>query len=158
MSSSPVLSKKRLQMRVESVEAQTFPVGVVWKLGEEGASTCVVFVNRPWFKMTRSVSKSPRVGDYGSLKVNGRGLVRVRGILVTKVTDSWPACHEFESSAAEDPPCRGAMHVKSAESTNVFPLVWCGVVISRGGYQLRCRPRHLDQGSKGRDPPPKALV
>ncbi|GFV88631.1 hypothetical protein TNCV_1244411 [Trichonephila clavipes] len=30
-----------------------------------------------------------------------------RSSLVIKVTDSWPACHEFESSTAEDPPCRG---------------------------------------------------
>ncbi|GFT23010.1 hypothetical protein TNCV_1857881 [Trichonephila clavipes] len=40
----------------------------------------------------------------------------------SKVTDSWQACHEFEPSADEDPPCRGAMHVKSVESSNVLPL------------------------------------
>ncbi|GFU31920.1 uncharacterized protein TNCV_1111701 [Trichonephila clavipes] len=39
-----------------------------------------------------------------------------RGSLVVKVTDSWLACPAFEPSNAEDPPCRGAMHV--------FPLVW----------------------------------
>ncbi|GFV48160.1 hypothetical protein TNCV_3554391 [Trichonephila clavipes] len=27
--------------------------------------------------------------------------------------DSWPACHEFKPSTAEDPPCKGLMHVKS---------------------------------------------
>ncbi|GFU81022.1 hypothetical protein TNCV_1277671 [Trichonephila clavipes] len=37
---------------------------------------------------------------------------------------SWLACHEFESSTTKDPPCRGAMHVKSVESSNVLPLVW----------------------------------
>ncbi|GFS59920.1 hypothetical protein TNCV_3957191 [Trichonephila clavipes] len=35
---------------------------------------------------------------------------------VIKVTDSWPACHEFEPSTAEDTPCKGAMHVKSVET------------------------------------------
>ncbi|GFT95939.1 hypothetical protein TNCV_312621 [Trichonephila clavipes] len=29
---------------------------------------------------------------------------------------------EFEPSAAEDPPCRAAMHAKSVESSNVLPL------------------------------------
>ncbi|GFV18986.1 hypothetical protein TNCV_4758711 [Trichonephila clavipes] len=46
------------------------------------------------------------------------------GILTVKVTDSWPACHEFEPSTAEDPPCKGAMHVKSGVSLNVYPLIW----------------------------------
>ncbi|GFX33289.1 hypothetical protein TNCV_1796621 [Trichonephila clavipes] len=40
--------------------------------------------------------------------------------------DSWLACHEFESSTTEDSLCRGAMFVKSVESSNVHPLVWCG--------------------------------
>ncbi|GFS51504.1 hypothetical protein TNCV_549481 [Trichonephila clavipes] len=35
------------------------------------------------------------------------------------------ACHVFEPSIRpKDPPCRGAMHVKSVESSNV--LLWCG--------------------------------
>ncbi|GFY04429.1 uncharacterized protein TNCV_4415171 [Trichonephila clavipes] len=68
---------------------------------------------------------------------------RGRGSLVVKVTDSWSTCHEFEPNTAEDPPCRGAMHVKSVESSNVLPFVWCGVVVRRGACQLRCRPRHL---------------
>ncbi|GFV10241.1 hypothetical protein TNCV_3661931 [Trichonephila clavipes] len=38
------------------------------------------------------------------------------GSQVVKVTVSWPACHEFEPSAAEDPMSRGAMHVKSVEA------------------------------------------
>ncbi|GFV14133.1 hypothetical protein TNCV_526081 [Trichonephila clavipes] len=37
--------------------------------------------------------------------------------------DSWLACHEFESSTIEDPPCREAMHEKSVENSNVIPLV-----------------------------------
>ncbi|GFU77571.1 hypothetical protein TNCV_3499431 [Trichonephila clavipes] len=47
-----------------------------------------------------------------------------RGSFVVKVTDSWLACHEFEPSTTEDPPCRGAMYVKSVDSSNVLPLVW----------------------------------
>ncbi|GFW97769.1 hypothetical protein TNCV_1425321 [Trichonephila clavipes] len=34
-------------------------------------------------------------------------ILRGRGILFVKVTDSWTACYEFESSTAEDLPCRG---------------------------------------------------
>ncbi|GFW56852.1 complement C3 [Trichonephila clavipes] len=37
---------------------------------------------------------------------------------------SWLASHEFEPSTTKDPPCRGAMQVKSVESSNVLPLVW----------------------------------
>ncbi|GFX52054.1 hypothetical protein TNCV_4653831 [Trichonephila clavipes] len=48
------------------------------------------------------------------------------GNLVVKVTDSWPACHDFEPSTPKDAPCRVAMHFKSAESSNALPLVWCG--------------------------------
>ncbi|GFY08785.1 hypothetical protein TNCV_4659781 [Trichonephila clavipes] len=51
------------------------------------------------------------------------------GSPVVKLTNSWPACHEFEASTAEVPPCRGAMHAKSIESSNVLPLVWCDVIV-----------------------------
>ncbi|GFY30238.1 hypothetical protein TNCV_3091451 [Trichonephila clavipes] len=64
-----------------------------------------------------------------------------RRSLVVKVTDSWPAYYDFESSTAEDPPCRGGMHVKSIESPNVLPLVWCGS--QKKGCQLRCHSLHL---------------
>ncbi|GFV54775.1 ig-like domain-containing protein [Trichonephila clavipes] len=37
----------------------------------------------------------------------------------------WQACNEFEPSTTRDPPCRGAMHVKSVESSNGLSLVWC---------------------------------
>ncbi|GFX23570.1 uncharacterized protein TNCV_3770441 [Trichonephila clavipes] len=67
--------------------------------------------------------------------------IGVRGSLVVKVTDTWAAYHEFELSAAEDPPYKEAMHVKSVESSIVLPLVWCES--SKSGCQLRCRPRHL---------------
>ncbi|GFU76181.1 hypothetical protein TNCV_550381, partial [Trichonephila clavipes] len=39
---------------------------------------------------------------------------------------SWQAGHEFQPSTTKDPPCWGAMHVKSVESSNVLQLVWCG--------------------------------
>ncbi|GFX11404.1 hypothetical protein TNCV_2804651 [Trichonephila clavipes] len=61
---------------------------------------------------------------YGSSKT-----LRGRGSLVVKVTDSYPACHEFDTSFAEDPPGRRLMHVKSVESSNV--LRWCGGVVRR---------------------------
>ncbi|GFV21618.1 hypothetical protein TNCV_3337191 [Trichonephila clavipes] len=50
------------------------------------------------------------------------------GSRMVKVSDrGWP-CHEFELGQvqAKDPPCRGAMHVKSVESSSVLPLVCCG--------------------------------
>ncbi|GFX72908.1 hypothetical protein TNCV_1698051 [Trichonephila clavipes] len=36
---------------------------------------------------------------------------------------SWLACNEFDPSTTKDPPCRGEMHVKSVESSNILPLV-----------------------------------
>ncbi|GFU79967.1 hypothetical protein TNCV_578471 [Trichonephila clavipes] len=50
---------------------------------------------------------------------------RGRGSLVVKVTDFRPACHEFELSDTEDPPCRGLMHFKfvGAPTTSL----WCSV-------------------------------
>ncbi|GFX71853.1 transposable element Tcb2 transposase [Trichonephila clavipes] len=35
-------------------------------------------------------------------------------------------CHEFEPRTTKDPPCRAAMHIKSVESSNILPLMWCG--------------------------------
>ncbi|GFU36692.1 hypothetical protein TNCV_3311831 [Trichonephila clavipes] len=63
-----------------------------------------------------------------------------RGSLMVKETKSWLMCHEFKPTATEDPPCRGAMHVKSVEARTSSH--WCGVEI-RKSCQLRCRPRHL---------------
>ncbi|GFW83055.1 uncharacterized protein TNCV_4604821 [Trichonephila clavipes] len=68
------------------------------------------------------------VKDYRARLRNGDDDIIESHRLVAKVTDSWTACHEFDPSAAEDPPCREAMHVKSVESSNVLPLVWCGAV------------------------------
>ncbi|GFU75027.1 hypothetical protein TNCV_3752781 [Trichonephila clavipes] len=41
------------------LELKRPPVGVVWQLGEGGDSSSVVHATRPWFKITRSVAKSP---------------------------------------------------------------------------------------------------
>ncbi|GFV32381.1 hypothetical protein TNCV_1676671 [Trichonephila clavipes] len=56
-------------------------------------------------------------------------MLRRRSSSVVKVTDSWLACHEFEPSTTDDPPCRGAMSVKSVASSNFLPLVWYDVVV-----------------------------
>ncbi|GFX17496.1 hypothetical protein TNCV_3410961 [Trichonephila clavipes] len=53
------------------------------------------------------------------------------GNLMVKVTDSWPECHEFKTSATEDPSCRGLMHFKAA-TAQTSPH-WCDVVVRRGG-------------------------
>ncbi|GFU55335.1 hypothetical protein TNCV_1645991 [Trichonephila clavipes] len=49
-----------------------------------------------------------------------------RGNRVVKVSDRGWSCHELEPSTPKDPPCREEMHVKSVESSNILPLVWCG--------------------------------
>ncbi|GFT81991.1 hypothetical protein TNCV_3909441 [Trichonephila clavipes] len=47
-----------------------------------------------------------------------------RGSKVAKVTDSWPACNEFQPCTSKDSPSKGAMHIKSVQSSKVLPLVW----------------------------------
>ncbi|GFU00825.1 transducin-like enhancer protein 3-A [Trichonephila clavipes] len=65
-----------------------------------------------------------------------------RGSLVVKVMDSLPACHEFEPSTTKDPSCRGAIHVKSFESSN-------GEVGKLGeGAPVQVSSSSLDHGSK----------
>ncbi|GFY03054.1 hypothetical protein TNCV_980591 [Trichonephila clavipes] len=85
---------------------------------------------------------------------------------MAKVTDLWPACHEFEPSTAEDPPCRGGvMHVKYVElhtfsrsavedllqgggrytlNLSCLKRPPVGVKVRRGGAQLRYHPNHLN--------------
>ncbi|GFU39235.1 hypothetical protein TNCV_1903171 [Trichonephila clavipes] len=70
-------------------------------------------------------------------------LTKARDSLVVKVVDSWPACHEFKSSIAEDPPCR--------EEVLKRPLV--DVVWKLGeGVPAQVSSSSLDQGSKLRYP------
>ncbi|GFW91817.1 uncharacterized protein TNCV_3400771 [Trichonephila clavipes] len=52
-----------------------------------------------------------------------------RGSLAVKVTNSWPACHEFQHSTAGNPPFRRAMHFKSV---NAQTSRWRGVEVNTG--------------------------
>ncbi|GFV78658.1 hypothetical protein TNCV_1889641 [Trichonephila clavipes] len=72
---------------------------------------------------------------------------------MVKVTDSWPAWHESEPSTAEHPLCTGAMLVKSAESSNVLPML-CQL---EEGMPAQVSSSTLNHGSKLRGPSPKAL-
>ncbi|GFX40937.1 hypothetical protein TNCV_2216361 [Trichonephila clavipes] len=76
--------------------------------------------------------------------------------LIGQVVGPWLACDEFKSSTPKDPPCRGVMHITSAESSNVLPLVWC--VSSERGLPAQVSSSSLDHGSKLRGPSPKTLV
>ncbi|GFV49906.1 hypothetical protein TNCV_1391881 [Trichonephila clavipes] len=72
------------------------------------------------------------------------------GSQVVKVLDcGWPR-HEFEPSTAKDPPCSGAMHIKSVDSSNVLLLVLCGSEEGRGASS------GVDHGSKLCGPSPKS--
>ncbi|GFW01355.1 hypothetical protein TNCV_5030081 [Trichonephila clavipes] len=64
---------------------------------------------------------------------------RGRGSLVVKIMDSWLECHGFESSAAENPSCRG-----NRRTLNLLRLkrLSVGVEVRREGQLVR-RPRHL---------------
>ncbi|GFW18419.1 hypothetical protein TNCV_1184471 [Trichonephila clavipes] len=68
------------------------PVGVVCWLEEGGDSSSVVLV---------TLDRGSKLRDSS---------------VVDKVTDTWPACHEFEPSTTEDMSCREAMYVKSVEA------------------------------------------
>ncbi|GFW83334.1 hypothetical protein TNCV_2544321 [Trichonephila clavipes] len=46
-------------------------------------------------------------------------------------------------SATEDPPCRGGRGMLSPPRLNVLPLVWCSVVVRRGGG---CHPQPFTEG------------
>ncbi|GFT30439.1 hypothetical protein TNCV_2377281 [Trichonephila clavipes] len=39
------------------------PVGMVWKLGENVSSSSGILVTWPWFKITRTVAKSPLIAE-----------------------------------------------------------------------------------------------
>ncbi|GFV60643.1 hypothetical protein TNCV_45951 [Trichonephila clavipes] len=64
MSSSLVPLKIRHVGRVVHVKyVERPPVGAMWNLGDGGAGSGVVVVTWPWFKITRSVTKSYRVAE-----------------------------------------------------------------------------------------------
>ncbi|GFS65511.1 hypothetical protein TNCV_2468991 [Trichonephila clavipes] len=70
---------------------------------------------------------------------------------MVNVTDSWPACHEFEPSTTEDSPYRGRCTLNLSNPP-------AGVVWKLGERVPAQVPfSSLDHGSKFRDPAPKAL-
>ncbi|GFT95973.1 endonuclease-reverse transcriptase [Trichonephila clavipes] len=79
---------------------------------------------------------------------------RGRSSLVVMITDSWMACHEFDSRATEDLPCRRA-DASSLLRLRVLSLVWYGSS-ERVPAQGSSSPR--DYSSKLRVPSPIALV
>ncbi|GFY03352.1 uncharacterized protein TNCV_1173101 [Trichonephila clavipes] len=92
---------QRCTLNLSRAKTSSHWCGVVVRRG--GASSGVVHVTCPWFKITWSVAKRPHVaeqGDINILSLTSRG----RGSLVVKVTNSWPAYHEFDSSTPEDSP------------------------------------------------------
>ncbi|GFS69980.1 hypothetical protein TNCV_747641 [Trichonephila clavipes] len=84
-----------------------------------------------------------------SVALNGEG----KGSLVVKAMDS---CHQFVPSTTKEPPCRGAMHVKSVDSSNVFSLLWCGS--SEREVPAQVSSTLLDHGSKLCGSSPKTLL
>ncbi|GFX99121.1 hypothetical protein TNCV_2493021 [Trichonephila clavipes] len=99
-------------------EVEVMGPGPVCPYLKTSLGTLIVIVPDSWlssFELDPSTIEDPSCrGIYG------------RGSRVIKVSDPSWSCHEFEPSATKDPPCRAAMHVKSVESSNVLPLVWCG--------------------------------
>ncbi|GFY36206.1 hypothetical protein TNCV_4845781 [Trichonephila clavipes] len=71
------------------------------------------------------------------------------GAAVVRKTDSWPACNEFDSSAAEDSPCREGGEARLIfRGSNILPLKWCGswereIPVSSLGVELERHPCHL---------------
>ncbi|GFW82050.1 hypothetical protein TNCV_771791 [Trichonephila clavipes] len=69
---------------------------------------------------------------------------------MVKVSDrGWP-CHELEPSTTKDPPCRGTMHVKSADSSNVLPCGKYAAVVAHATclkyFQIKPHKIHRDNG------------
>ncbi|GFY19762.1 transposable element Tcb1 transposase [Trichonephila clavipes] len=65
-----------------------------------------------------------------------------RSSLVSKVTDSWLACHEFEPSNNKDPPCKEG-HCTLNLSMLKRPPVGVAWKLGEEEFQLGCCPRHL---------------
>ncbi|GFW37998.1 uncharacterized protein TNCV_4631991 [Trichonephila clavipes] len=73
MRSSPVPLKtrrvgKRCTLNLSRAQTSSRWCGVVVREG--GASSGVVLVTKPWFKMTRSVAKSPRVSEQCDINIH----------------------------------------------------------------------------------------
>ncbi|GFU16090.1 uncharacterized protein TNCV_1300371 [Trichonephila clavipes] len=80
-------------------------------------------------KRRRRMDHHSALANYGTWSANcGRQsklelLLCGRGSLVVKVTNSWPACHVFQPSTVEDPPCWGSMHFETLTRPPVS-VVW----------------------------------
>ncbi|GFX14230.1 hypothetical protein TNCV_1767241 [Trichonephila clavipes] len=81
-------------------------------------------------------------GDYGSL--------------VVKDMDSWSACHEFEPSTVEDPPCREGLSTLNMSRLKQ-PLVGAVWKLGKGG-PAQMSSFSLDHVSKRRGQSPLTLV
>ncbi|GFU17066.1 uncharacterized protein TNCV_2480071 [Trichonephila clavipes] len=79
---------ERSTLNLSRAQTSSHGCGVVVK--REGASSGVVLVTSPWFKMTRSVAKSSRVAEQCDINIHS-------------LTDLWLAF----PSGTEGPPCRG---------------------------------------------------
>ncbi|GFU40567.1 hypothetical protein TNCV_3229671 [Trichonephila clavipes] len=67
---------------------------------------------------------------------------------MVKATDSWLECHEFETCAAEDPPCRGGRCKLNLLRLKLHPV---GVVWKLGeGVPTQVSSSFLDHGSEFR--------
>ncbi|GFW91784.1 uncharacterized protein TNCV_3400441 [Trichonephila clavipes] len=92
---------------------------------ESGASSGVVHVTLPWFKITWSVTKSSRVAEQCDVNIQ--------------------SINQFGTSSSPVPlkthrvGQRCTLNLSRAKPSSR----WCGVVVRRGWCQLRCRPRHL---------------
>ncbi|GFX92119.1 uncharacterized protein TNCV_1740391 [Trichonephila clavipes] len=80
MSSSPVPLKachvgERCTLNLSRVQTSTRWCGGVWKEGKEAASSGVVLVSCPSFKITRSVAKSPRVAEQSDVNINVQRII-----------------------------------------------------------------------------------
>ncbi|GFW40758.1 hypothetical protein TNCV_4528471 [Trichonephila clavipes] len=102
------------------------------------SSTCCNFI-----PISSKLEYTRAGATYSSNFHHGKG----RGGRVLKVSDhGWP-CHGFEAGITQDPLCRGVMHVKSVESSNILP--WSGVVVRRwGGMPAQVSSTSLVHGSK----------
>ncbi|GFT85574.1 uncharacterized protein TNCV_4253001 [Trichonephila clavipes] len=101
----------------ENISRQDFLLKLAVELGTDFREACEQPKQRK--NMKRSLPKS-------TTDAYQHYLPPECGSLVIKVTDSWSACQKFEPNTTKDPPCRGEMHVKSVQSSNVLSLMWCG--------------------------------
>ncbi|GFX73149.1 hypothetical protein TNCV_4502281 [Trichonephila clavipes] len=104
-------------LHIKSIKAQTFSR---WCEGEVRKGECQLRCRR-----SRDLTE---VQIYEDRVTNGRhvALQCDPRLPSGQGMGSYLACHDFEPCTPKYPPCKGEIHVKSVESGNVLPLVWCG--------------------------------